>query len=154
MQDGQRTGALRTLALVSGVYDLALALPMLFVAPQLAAAMGAPPPVPLINAQLNGQAIRSCVTPVSAVGTGKVVTLAGLGTPEKPHPIQAAYVEEQVPQCGYCINGWIMSAAALLQQNKKPTDAQIKDALTGLKCRCGTHMGIMRAVKRASEMMG
>jgi nicotinate dehydrogenase subunit A len=103
---------------------------------------------------LNGQAIRSCVTPVSAVGTGKVVTLAGLGTPEKPHPIQTAYVEEQVPQCGYCINGWIMSAAALLQQNKKPTDAQIKDALTGLKCRCGTHMGIMRAVKRAAEMMG
>jgi nicotinate dehydrogenase subunit A len=103
---------------------------------------------------LNGQAIRSCVTPVSAVGTGKVVTLAGLGTPEKPHPIQTAHVEEQVPQCGYCINGWIMSAAALLQQNKKPTDAQIKDALTGLKCRCGTHMGIMRAVKRAAEMMG
>ena len=57
-------------------------------------------------------------------------------------------------QCGYCINGWIMSAAALLQENKKPTDAQIKDALTGLKCRCGTHMGIMRAVKRAAEMMG
>jgi nicotinate dehydrogenase subunit A len=103
---------------------------------------------------LNGQAIRSCITPVSAVGEGKVVTLAGLGTPEKPHPIQTAYVEEQVPQCGYCINGWIMSAAALLQENKKPTDAQIKDALTGLKCRCGTHMGIMRAVKRAAEMMG
>jgi nicotinate dehydrogenase subunit A len=103
---------------------------------------------------LNGQAIRSCITPVSAVGDGKVVTLAGLGTPEKPHPIQTAYVEEQVPQCGYCIYGWIMSAAALLQQTKKPTDAQIKDALTGLKCRCGTHMGIMRAVKRAAEMMG
>ena len=104
---------------------------------------------------LNGQAIRSCVTPVSAVGNGKVVTLAGLGTPEKPHPIQAAYVEEQVPQCGYCINGWIMTAAALAAtQNKKPTDAEIKDALTGLKCRCGTHMGIMRAVKRAAEMMG
>ena len=94
------------------------------------------------------------MTPVSAVGDGKVVTLAGLGTPEKPHPIQAAYVEEQVPQCGYCINGWIMSAAALLNEKKKPTDAQIKDALTGLKCRCGTHMGIMRAVKRAAEMMG
>jgi nicotinate dehydrogenase subunit A len=103
---------------------------------------------------IDGQAVRSCVTPVSAVGAGKVVTLAGLGTPEKPHPIQKAYVEEQVPQCGYCINGWIMTAAALLNRNKKPTDAQIKDALTGLKCRCGTHMGIMRAVKRASEMMG
>ena len=103
---------------------------------------------------INGQAVRSCVTPLSAVGAGKVVTLAGLGTPEKPHPIQKAYVEEEVPQCGYCINGWLMTAAALLNSNKKPTDAQIKDALTGLKCRCGTHMGIMRAVKRASEMMG
>ena len=103
---------------------------------------------------INGEAVRSCVTPVSAVGTRKVITLAGLGTPEKPHPIQKAYVEEEVPQCGYCINGWLMTAAALLNRNKKPTDAEIKDALTGLKCRCGTHMGIMRAVKRASEMMG
>jgi aerobic-type carbon monoxide dehydrogenase small subunit (CoxS/CutS family) len=103
---------------------------------------------------IDGQAVRSCVTPVSAVGAGKVVTLAGLGTPEKPHPIQKAYVEEEVPQCGYCINGWIMTAAALLNRNKKPTDAEIKSALTGLKCRCGTHMGIMRAVKRASQMMG
>ena len=103
---------------------------------------------------INGEAVRSCVTPLSAVGAGKVVTLAGLGTPEKPHPIQKAYVEEEVPQCGYCINGWLMTAAALLNRNKKPSDAQIKEALTGLKCRCGTHMGIMRAVKRASEMMG
>ena len=102
---------------------------------------------------LNGQAIRSCVTPLSAVGDGKVVTLAGLGTPEQPHPIQAAYVIEQVPQCGYCINGWVMTAAALLNSKKKPTDAEIKDALTGLKCRCGTHVGIMRAVKRAAEQM-
>jgi nicotinate dehydrogenase subunit A len=102
---------------------------------------------------LNGAAIRSCVTPLSAVGNGKVVTLAGLGTPEKPHPIQAAYVEEQVHQCGYCINGWVMTAAALLNSKKKPTDAEIKDALTGLKCRCGTHVGIMRAVKRAAEQM-
>ena len=102
---------------------------------------------------LNGVAIRSCVTPLSAVGNGKVVTLAGLGTPEKPHPIQAAYVIEQVPQCGYCINGWVMTAAALLNSKKKPTDAEIKDALTGLKCRCGTHVGIMRAVKRAAEQM-
>ena len=103
---------------------------------------------------IDGQAIRSCVTPVSAVGTGKVVTLAGLGTPEKPHPLQTAYVEEQVPQCGYCINGWIMTAAAFLRDKKKPTDAEIKTALEGLKCRCGTHLGIIRAVKRASEMMG
>jgi nicotinate dehydrogenase subunit A len=103
---------------------------------------------------LNGQAIRSCVTPVSSVGDAKVVTMAGLGTPEKPHPIQAAYVAEQVPQCGYCINGWVMSAAALLNQKKKPTDDEIKQALTGLKCRCGTHVNIMRAVRRAAEMMG
>jgi nicotinate dehydrogenase subunit A len=103
---------------------------------------------------LDGQAIRSCVTPVSAVGDGKVVTLEGLGTPDKPHPIQAAYVEEQVLQCGYCINGWIMTAAAFLNETKKPTEAEIMTALEGLKCRCGTHMGIMRAVKRAAEMMG
>jgi nicotinate dehydrogenase subunit A len=103
---------------------------------------------------INGAPVRSCATPMSAVGDGKVVTLAGLGTPDKPHPIQAAYVEEQVPQCGYCINGWIMAAAALLNETKKPSDEQIKEALTGLKCRCGTHMSIMRAVKRASEMMG
>jgi nicotinate dehydrogenase subunit A len=103
---------------------------------------------------LDGQAIRSCVTPVSAVGTGKVVTLAGLGTPERPHPVQKAFVDEQVSQCGYCINGWVMTAAALLNQKKKPTDAEIKNALTGLKCRCGTHMAILRAVPRAAEMMG
>ena len=103
---------------------------------------------------LNGQPIRSCVTPLSNVGDGKIVTMAGLGTPEKPHPIQAAYIEEQVPQCGYCINGWVMSAAALLERNRKPTDDEIKDALAGLKCRCGTHMNIMRAVRRAAEMMG
>jgi len=101
---------------------------------------------------LNGEAIRSCATPMSAVGEGKIVTLAGLGTPENPHPLQKAYVEEQVPQCGYCINGWIMTAAAFLKTTKKPTDAQIKDALAGLKCRCGTHMSILRAVKRAAEM--
>ena len=104
--------------------------------------------------QLDGNAIRSCVTPVSAVADGKIVTLAGLGTPEKPHPVQKAYVEEQVPQCGYCINGWVMSAAALLNRNRKPTDDEIKDALAGLKCRCGTHVNIMRAVRRAAEMMG
>jgi aerobic-type carbon monoxide dehydrogenase small subunit (CoxS/CutS family) len=90
---------------------------------------------------------------MSAVGGGKVVTLAGLGTPENPHPLQKAYVEEQVPQCGYCVNGWIMTAAAFLRDNRKPTEPQIKQALEGLKCRCGTHMNIVRAVKRAAEMM-
>jgi nicotinate dehydrogenase subunit A len=104
---------------------------------------------------LDGQPVRSCITPVSSVGNGKVVTLAGLGTPEQPHPLQKAYVEEQVPQCGYCINGWLMTAAAFLRDNKQPTEAEIKSALSGLKCRCGTHMGILRAVKRAAaEMAG
>ena len=106
---------------------------------------------------MDGAAIRSCMTPVSAVGNAKIVTLAGLGTPERPHPIQKAYVEEQVPQCGYCINGWIMTAAQLLNEkkarNQKPTEDEIKQALTGLKCRCGTHVNIMRAVKRAADMM-
>lgn len=103
--------------------------------------------------QMDGTPVRSCQLPVSAA-TGKIKTLEGLGTPEKPHPLQTAYIQEQVPQCGHCINGWMMEAAALLEKNKKPTDAQIKDALTGLKCRCATHMGIMRAVKTASKMMG
>ncbi len=103
---------------------------------------------------VDGQPTRSCVTPLSAVGKSEVTTLAGLGTPEKPHPLQTAYVEEQVLQCGYCINGWLMTAAAFLRDNKKPTEAQIKDALSGLKCRCGTHISILKAVKRAAEMMG
>jgi nicotinate dehydrogenase subunit A len=103
---------------------------------------------------LDGNAIRSCVTPISSVGDSKVVTMGGLGTPEKPHPLQAAYVEEEVTQCAFCINGWVMTGAAFLNKTKNPTDAQIKEALTGLKCRCGTHMSIMRAMKRAATMMG
>ncbi len=83
-----------------------------------------------------------------------MTTLAGLGTPDKPHPLQTAYVEEEVPQCAYCINGWLMTAAAFLRDNKNPSDDAIKEALTGLKCRCGTHMAIFRAVKRAATMMG
>ena len=102
---------------------------------------------------VNGEATRSCVTPVSTVGDGKIVTLAGLGTEENPHPLQKAYVAEQVPQCGYCINGWIMTAAALLAENPKRSDAEIRDGLAGLKCRCGTHMAILRAVKRAAKEM-
>ena len=79
---------------------------------------------------------------------------AKLGTPDKPHPLQTAYIEEQVPQCGYCINGWIMTAAAFLANKKKPSDAEIKGALEGIKCRCGTHVSILKAVKRAATMMG
>ncbi len=103
---------------------------------------------------VDGEATRSCVTPMDSVRKGaKIVTLAGLGTPEKPHPLQKAFVAEQVPQCGYCINGWIMTAAAMLEKNAKVTDAQIREELAGLKCRCGTHMAMMRAVKRAAEEM-
>ncbi len=103
---------------------------------------------------LDGDPVRSCITPISSVRDSKVVTLSGLGTPEKPHPLQTAYVEEEVVQCGYCINGWVMTGAAFLNKNKKPTEAQIKEALTGIKCRCGTHMSIMRAMKRAAAAMG
>jgi len=100
---------------------------------------------------LDGEPIRSCVTPVSAVEGRQVTTLAGLGTPDNPHPVQAAFVAEEVPQCGYCLNGWIMTSAALLERNPHPSDAEIREALADLKCRCGTHMAILRAVKRAAE---
>ncbi len=99
---------------------------------------------------LDGTAIRSCVTPLSAASGSEITTLAGLGTPEKPHKVQLAYIDEQVPQCGYCINGWIMTAAALLADNPHPSDAEIRSALSGLKCRCGTHLAILRAIKRAA----
>jgi aerobic-type carbon monoxide dehydrogenase small subunit (CoxS/CutS family) len=99
---------------------------------------------------LDGTAIRSCVTPLSAASGSEITTLAGLGTPEKPHKVQQAYIDEQVPQCGYCINGWIMTAAALLADNPHPSDAEIRSALSGLKCRCGTHLAILRAIKRAA----
>lgn len=100
---------------------------------------------------LNGNPVRSCVTRVDAVGAGKITTLAGIGTPEKPHKVQAAFIEEQVPQCGYCLNGWVMTSVALLDKTPRPSDAQIRDALSGLKCRCGTHLSILRAVKRAAQ---
>ena len=102
---------------------------------------------------LNGKAIRSCSTPIAQAAGQEIKTLNGLGTPDKPHPVQTAYLEEQVPQCGYCINGWVMTAAAFLDTKKNPTDAEIKEALKGLKCRCGTHTAILRAVKRAADSM-
>ena len=99
---------------------------------------------------VDGTAVRSCVMPIGAVAGKKVVTLEGLGTPAKPHPLQKAFIDEQAVQCGYCINGMIMQAAALLQTNKKPSEQQIKAALSENLCRCGTHLRIVRAVKRAS----
>jgi nicotinate dehydrogenase subunit A len=101
---------------------------------------------------IDGEPVRSCVTPVATAEGAEITTLAGLGTPEKPHPLQKAYIDEQVPQCGYCINGWIMTAATFLENTPRPSDEQIREALSGLKCRCGTHLAIMRAVKRAAAM--
>ena len=99
---------------------------------------------------VDGKAVRSCVTPVASVAGKHVVTLEGLGTPSRPHPLQLAFIEEQAVQCGYCINGMIMQAAAVLQTNRKPSDDEIKAALAGNLCRCGTHLRIVRAIKRAS----
>lgn len=101
---------------------------------------------------VDGQPVRSCVMPVAKAAGRKVLTLDGLGTPEKPHPLQKAFIEEQAVQCGYCINGIIMQAAAFLKENTRPTEADIKNALRNNICRCGTHVRIVAAVKRASEM--
>ena len=100
---------------------------------------------------IDGAAVRSCITPIAAVESAqKIVTLEGLGTPAKPHPVQKAFIDEQAAQCGYCINGMVMQAAAFLAKNKKPSDADIKNALAENLCRCGTHARIVRAVKRAA----
>lgn len=102
---------------------------------------------------LDGEAVCSCITPVAEVGARAVTTLAGLGTPDRPHPVQTAFLEEEAMQCGTCLNGWAMTAAAFLKTNPRATDGEIRDALTGLKCRCGTHMAILRAVRRAADAM-
>ena len=100
---------------------------------------------------IDGEAVRSCITPLSAVDAKQnVVTLEGLGSPEKLHPVQKAFIDEQAAQCGYCINGMIMESAAFLAKNKKPSEGEIKNALANNLCRCGTHARIVRAVKRAS----
>jgi nicotinate dehydrogenase subunit A len=99
---------------------------------------------------MNGNAIRSCVTVVSTAQNQPVTTLEGLGSTKKMHRLQQAFVDEQALQCGYCINGMIMTSKALLDKNPKPTDSQIKEALAGNLCRCGKHTRILRAVKRAS----
>jgi nicotinate dehydrogenase subunit A len=99
---------------------------------------------------LDGQATRSCVFPVSAVGQRKITTLEGLGSSAKPSPLQQAFIDEQAAQCGYCINGMVMQAADLLRRTPKPTEQQIRDGLAMNLCRCGTHQRIVRAVQRAS----
>jgi len=101
---------------------------------------------------VDGNAVRSCLLPVGSVGQAKVTTLEGLGSSTHPHPLQKAFIEEQAVQCGYCINGMIMQAKALLDANKHPSDDDIKRALAGNLCRCGTHVRIVRAVKRAAQI--
>jgi len=103
---------------------------------------------------IDGVAARSCVTPIGKIGTGEVITLEGLGSLAKPHPLQQAFIDEQAAQCGYCINGMIMTAKALLDVNPRPTEQQVRDALAGNLCRCGTHNRIVRAVLRAAQMNG
>jgi nicotinate dehydrogenase subunit A len=103
------------------------------------------------TALLDGAAIRTCVIPLSAVGNASVVTLEGLGTVERPHALQRAFIAEQAAQCGYCINGMIMTAKAFLDHHPHPTDADIRQALAHNLCRCGTHGRIIRAVQRAAN---
>ena len=102
---------------------------------------------------VDGQPQRSCLTPVSQVGDKKVTTLEGLGTPDAPHPLQKAFIDEQAMQCGYCINGMIMSAKALLDRNPEAGEPEIRAALEGNLCRCGSHNRIMRAIERAAREM-
>ncbi len=99
---------------------------------------------------LDGKLAFSCQMPVSAVAGRAITTIEGLGTPEKPHPVQAAFIAEQAAQCGYCANGMVMKSVELLAANPKPTREEVKAALAGHLCRCGTHDRILRAVARAS----
>jgi len=99
------------------------------------------------------QAIRSCQLPVATVGDAEILTIEGLGTIAKPHPLQRAFIDEQSAQCGYCINGMIMTARALLARNPHPNDSEIRQSLAGNLCRCGTHHRILRAVARAVKTM-
>ena len=103
---------------------------------------------------LGGQAIRSCSVPVSAAAGKDVTTVEGIGTPEKPHPLQAAFVAEQAAQCGYCTSGMIMQAKAVLDQNVKASDGDIRQGMAGNLCRCGTQTRIVKAIKRAAKDMG
>ena len=103
---------------------------------------------------IDGKPARSCSVPVSAAAKGAITTLEGLGTMEKLHPLQRAFIEEQACQCGYCSNGMIMSAKALLDRNPHPTETEVRQGLATNLCRCGTHNRIIRAVLRAADAMG
>ena len=103
---------------------------------------------------VDGQAVRSCSTPVSAAVGRHVTTIEGLGSPERPDPVQAAFIAEQAAQCGYCTAGLVMTARAFLQQNRRPTEPEVKQTLAGNLCRCGSHVRVIRAVLRAAGAMG
>lgn len=102
---------------------------------------------------VDGVAVRSCVTPTGGVGRKSVTTLEGLGSSAKPGVVQQAFIDEQAAQCGYCINGMVITATALLQKNRNPSEAQIREALAENLCRCGTHTRIVKAVQRAAKQM-
>ena len=101
---------------------------------------------------IDGKAVHSCTTPLSSAARGPITTIEGLGSVEKPHPVQQAFIDEQAAQCGYCINGIIMTTAALVARNKQPTRTEIRSTLNSNLCRCGTHMRIIRAVERAAAL--
>jgi nicotinate dehydrogenase subunit A len=103
---------------------------------------------------VDGKAVRSCVTPIGSLGSAEITTIEGLGTPDKPHALQKAFINEQAVQCGYCINGMIMSAKELLDRKPNVTEGEVKEALAGNLCRCGTHGRIVSAVLRAARDMG
>ena len=100
---------------------------------------------------VDGQAMRSCMIKAAAVAGGKITTLEGLGSPEAPSKVQAAFIAEAAAQCGYCTNGMIMTATALLERNKSPSEAEIRNALAGNLCRCGSHVRVIAAVQRAAK---
>ncbi|AZF63702.1 MULTISPECIES: (2Fe-2S)-binding protein [Pseudomonas] len=102
---------------------------------------------------IDGVAARSCVFPLAGAAGREIVTLEGLGTRQAPHPVQQAFIDEQAAQCGYCLNGMIMTAKALLDRNPNPSEAQIRNELSGNLCRCGTHIEILRAVLRAAHLL-
>jgi nicotinate dehydrogenase subunit A len=102
---------------------------------------------------VGGEAVRSCVTPAGSIADADIVTLEGLGTLKNPHPLQRAFIDEQAAQCGYCIAGMVMGAKALLDRNPTPSENDVREALAGNLCRCGTHPRIVRAVLRAARMM-
>jgi nicotinate dehydrogenase subunit A len=103
------------------------------------------------TAIVNGDAVRRCVTPVSRVNGATISTLDGLGTAENPHPIQKAFIDEQAAQCGFCLNGVILTAKAFLDKTPKPSDAELHEAMSGVLCRCFAHQRMIRAIKRYAE---